>query len=109
MNDNIFNKLWTKALEYEDLEKFVADLSPEVVKAIRGEAKRTEYLTKIWTVAHKPLRDMLEEAGLGPKAFATRFCIPYRTVQYWTSPTESIKRSCPDWARLLFSKEFGML
>lgn len=108
MNDKIFNRLWTAALEYEDGDQYVSDFEQELLTEIKNRDKRTTYLAKLWTVARRPLRDMLEEIGLKPKAFSTRYCIPYRTVQAWTSPTEGVLRPCPDWVRLMIAREHKM-
>lgn len=94
MTDKEFNKLWLDALA-------------EINKSLYIE-KHTEFndiIGNIYDVAHMSVRDIIYSVGLTQSEFATKFCIPIRTVEDWCRG----KRKCSDYLRLLFCKELNIL
>ena len=109
MNDETFYKLWNDALVMDDRELYIQAAEPTLAPEMRSKDKRVAYLDNLWDVAHTPLRAMIERSGLKTRAFAVHFCIPYRTVQNWIAHSDSERRHCPDYLRLMIAKELKML
>lgn len=61
-------------------------------------------LGQLWDVAHLTIKDIRAHTGLSQAAFATRYCIPRRTVENWESGTSA----CPDYLRLLLTRDVGL-
>lgn len=107
MTDKIFNSLWTAALDSANRDAYVSDWA---LSSIWGDtpdvgipADRIGLLSGIWDVAHMTIRDIRAHTGLSQGAFATRYCIPVRTVEDW----ERGARNCPDYLRLLLAQAVG--
>lgn len=62
-------------------------------------------LSRIWELAHLPMKEMISITGLSQTAFAKGAGIPLRTVQDWCSE----KRACPTYVRFLLAEHFGLL
>lgn len=110
MTDKLFNKLWLDALSQPDEEKYIAEYGyPDFFDEISNDIDEIARILKdIHKVAHMDFSEILKESGLSQRSFSEKFCISLRTVQNWSSKG-SIKRKCPDWARLLFCKQLGII
>ena len=108
MTDKLLNTLWAAALDYTDRDAYVSDwaLSSALGDAPAEDvpADRVEELGYLWDAAHLTIRDIRAHTGLSQAAFASRYCIPRRTVENW----ESGVRSCPDYLRLLLAQVTGL-
>lgn len=89
-------------------EAFVSDWA---LSSIWGDAEdaevpqgRIEEIGEIWDVAHLTIRDIRQRTGLSQVKFATRYCIPRRSVEDW----ESGLRECPGYLRLLLAQAVGL-
>lgn len=106
--DKLFHGLWVEAIATVDRDEFVSDwsLSPVWDDAPDADipADRIDVLARIWDAAHLTIRDIRAHAGLSQAAFATRYCIPTRTVEDW----ERGVRTCPDYLRLLLEESAGL-
>lgn len=70
-----------------------------------GQPRKTfDLLARLWDAAHLTIRDIRQHTGLSQAAFATRYCIPTRTLEDW----ERGVRSCPDYLRLLLAQASGL-
>ncbi len=108
MTDKQFCTIFAEALASPDRDAFVSDWS---LSSAWGDtpdadipADRLDMLGQLWDVAHLTIKDIRAHTGLSQAAFATRFCIPRRTVENWESGTSS----CPDYLRLLLAQSVGL-
>lgn len=106
--DKLFYTLFAEAIATADRDAFVSDWS---LSSAWGDtpdvdipADRLDMLGQLWDVAHLTIKDIRAHTGLSQAAFATRFCIPRRTVEDW----ERGARSCPDYLRLLLTQAVGL-
>lgn len=108
MTDKIFNSLWADALATADRDAYVSDGALSIVwDDAPGDdipADRLDILGQLWDVAHLTIKDIRAHTGLSQAAFATRYCIPRRTVENWESGTSA----CPDYLRLLLAQATGL-
>lgn len=108
MTDKQFCELFKDALTINDRDVFVSDGS---LSSVWGDAPdadipadRIDMLARLWDAAHLTIRDIRQNTGLSQAAFATRYCIPTRTLEDW----ERGVRSCPDYLRLLLAQATGL-
>lgn len=108
MTDKLFFSLFSAALSSPDRDAFVSDWS---LSSVWGDAPdadipadRIDLLVRLWDAAHLTIRDIRQHTGLSQAAFATRYCIPTRTLEDW----ERGVRSCPDYLRLLLAQVTGL-
>lgn len=108
MTDKLFNALWAAALNCTDRDAYVSDWSLSSAWGDAPEAEipaaRIEILGQLWDAAHLTIRDIRAHTGLSQAAFATRYCIPRRSVENW----ESGDRQCADYVRLLLAEAAGL-
>lgn len=108
MTDKLFFSLFSVALSSPNRDAFVSvwSLSPVWGDASDAgiPADRIDLLARIWDAAHLTIRDIRQHTGLSQAAFATRYCIPTRTLEDW----ERGARSCPDYLRLLLAQVTGL-
>lgn len=83
---------WTLSSIWDDDDN--QDIPEERIAEIGG----------IWDVAHLTICDIRQYTGLSQAKFATRFCIPRRSIEDW----ESGARHCPDYLRLLLAQAVGL-
>ena len=108
MTDKQFRTIFAEALASPDRDAFVSDWS---LSSAWGDAPdadipadRIDLLARLWDAAHLTIRDIRQHTGLSQAAFATRYCIPTRTLEDW----ERGARSCPDYLRLLLTQAVGL-
>ena len=68
------------------------------------DAEKTK-LSRIWDLAHLPMRELVASTGLSQTAFARQAGVPRRTVQDWCGE----KRACPTYVRFLLAEHYGLL
>lgn len=108
MTDKQFSTLFAAAVSDGDREAFISDWA---TSSLWGDsegadipAQRVDELSALWGVAHATIRDIRQHTGLSQAAFATRYCIPRRSMEHW----ESGDRACPDYLRLLLAQATGL-
>lgn len=108
MTDKLFCALFAAALTAANRDAFVSawSLSSAWGDALDADspADRIDLLARLWDAAHLTIRDIRQRTGLSQAAFATRYCIPTRTLEDW----ERGVRSCPDYLRLLLADSAGV-
>lgn len=103
MTDKTFYTIYSAALESTDRDSFASDWSlSSVFSETSDPLKNFEICASIWDIAHLTVADVRAHTGLTQAAFATRFCIPLRTLQNWEY------RSCPPYIVLMLSHLTGM-
>lgn len=107
MSDKLFAKLWHDALAQTDKEMYIAEYgNPEWFDEISTDVSEVvRILSNIHDVAHMSLRDIIKNAKLTQAAFASKFCVPLRTVENWATGN----RDCKDYDRLMFARLLGLL
>ncbi len=108
MTDNLFYTIFSAALDAADRDNFISGWS---LSSVWGDAPdadipadRIDMLARLWDAAHLTIRDIRQHTGLSQAAFATKYCIPTRTLEDW----ERGVRSCPDYLRLLLAQSAGL-
>lgn len=108
MTDKLFYTLFGDAIASPDRDAFVSDWS---LSSVWGDAPdadipadRIDTLARLWDAAHLTIRDIRQHTGLSQATFATRYCIPTRTLEDW----ERGVRNCPNYLRLLLAKDVGL-
>ena len=109
MTDKQFYSIFSDALSNESAsrEAFVSDWALSSIWDDDGQdipEDRIAEIGDIWDVAHLTICDIRQHTGLSQAKFATRFCIPRRSVEDW----ESGARKCPDYLRLLLAQTVGL-
>ena len=108
MTDMQFYTIYNDALTVSDRDAFVSDWALSSIWEDAPEddvpADRINALGCIWDAAHLTIHDIRQHTGLSQVKFATRFCIPRRTVEAW----EAGVRACPDYVRLLLAQAAGL-
>lgn len=109
MTDKQFCSIFSDALSNEGAsrEAFVSDWALSSIWDDDGQdipENRIAEIGDIWDVAHLTICDIRQHTGLSQAKFATRFCIPRRSIEDW----ESGARKCPDYLRLLLAQTVGL-
>lgn len=106
MESKLFNHLWRDALAQPNEEIYIAEYGyPDWFDEINTNIDEVvATLQKIHKVAHITVAELVELAG-GRVLFCEKFCVPDKTVQGWIYSG----KKCPDYLRLLFARELGLL
>lgn len=111
LSDKNFYLLWAEAQAAADRDTYVSDWSTSIIWGDADALTDDDLITisarvgQIWDVAHMTMRDLRSASGLTQAAFATRFCMPLRTVENWCGGA-----SCPpDYVRLLIAESLGLI
>lgn len=106
--DALFSELWSEALASRDLDAYISSQAASSAWGGDADAEAPEYrvemLSQIWNAAHLSIKDIRAHTGLSQAAFASRYCIPRRTVEDWE---RGVSR-CPDYLRLLLARDAGL-
>lgn len=107
MTDKLFQSLWKDALSQPSKEMYICEYGyPDWFDEISQDPQEiVEILGNIHDVAHMPLKEIIKNSGMTQAGFATKFCIPIRTIQDWVSG----KNKCRDYDRLMFCRILGIL
>ena len=74
---------------YPDKDEYISDVSLSSVWGDADDAEippgRIEELDALWETVTGGVRAIAEKHGLSFRALAERFCIPYRTMENWSS------------------------
>lgn len=107
MTDKLFNKLWKDALAQPDKELYIAEYGyPEFFDEISENLQEiVDVLGNIHDVAWMSFRDILKRSGMTQAEFSTKFCIPVRTIENWSTE----KNVCRDYDRLMMARILGFL
>lgn len=110
INRHDYNTLLGGAMESPDMDTYIAewgtssifypdpdDPGPEVQEVV-------DTLTRIWEVAHITIKDLVAAAGGKMTHLASRFGIPYRTIQDWASG----QRQCPGYTLRMMAELLGL-
>lgn len=96
MSDRDFQVAWDLALVTKTESEFIINCWDLVTV---DEA----YLRKIWDVANMPLTNIIRCNGFDNLGFSVRFCMPFNVI------CDLCNNGCPDYMRLGFARQLGML
>lgn len=104
MTDKEFYLLFGEAIKDHSRDVFVSDWSMSSMWSEDSDPiGLAEICGAVWDLAHLTVADIRAHTGLTQAAFATRFCIPLRTVQNWES-----RGGCPHYVLLMMARLSGM-
>lgn len=101
MKFELFKQLYSEALEYEELDMYIAERGWQ---DWMGEFEPAENLTEIHTLANSTLKETRTRLNLKREGFSNLFEIPYRTLQDW----ELGNRTPPTYVKLLIDYSLFM-
>lgn len=94
---------------YADRDSFISDFALSSMwddnESSEIPPERIAALGSIWDACHRSVKDIASAAGLSQRKLAERFCIPYRTVEDWSTG----KRECNIYIRLMMQECLGLL
>ena len=107
MDDRTFLHLWNDELSQPNKELYISEYGyPDWFDTISENLEIIcIILSNIHDVAHMNVKNIIKHSEMTQNQFATHFCINLRTVERWCSG----ERKCPDYLRLLFCKDLGIL
>lgn len=94
MKFELFNQLYREALEYNELDMYIAERGWQ---EWMEEHTPSEVLPKIYDLAHSTIKETRTRLNLTRDGFSSLFEIPYRTIQDW----ELGNRKPPAYVKLL--------
>lgn len=97
MNYELFITLYSEALEYDNLDMYIAERGWQ---DWMDKHDPTTVLPKIYKLAHGTLKNNRTEFNLNRASFSRLFRIPLRTVENWETETDS-RREVPQYTRVL--------
>lgn len=108
MKFSLFSKLYSEAIEYDNVDMYIADRGwqdwmdnyvADKSAAFVDTTKIAAILNNIYDLAHMDIGQIRSETKLSAKDFSNLFRIPARTVQSWVHQ----ERRTPDYALILIS------
>ena len=109
MTNKQFYILAGEATGYPDRDAYISDLALSSIweddESTEIPPERIVALGSIWDACHRSVKDIASAAGLSQRKLAERFCIPYRTVEDWSTG----KRECNIYIRLMIQECLGIL
>lgn len=111
MTSKLFYRLWQDALEQPDLEMYIGEFGfPEYFDEVGDNVEEVaKILSSIHRVAHITIPEIISESSMTKREFSEKFCIPLKTIEGWAAKSGTYARKCPDWVRLMFCRELGIL
>ena len=103
LTDKQFNILWAAALETPDRAAFVSDWTLSSLWEETEQAVSLELVGLLWDIEHMSVKELRAASGLNQAEFATRFCMPKRTVENWDYG------DCSPYIRLMLAQLLGLL
>ena len=108
MTDKHFLLCVSEVDNYSDRDAYVSDLA---LSSMWGDAEdaaipqeRIEFLSQIWDACHRSVKDIAAAAGLSQRKLAEHFCVPYRTMERWSSG----QSECNLYIRLMMQECLGL-
>lgn len=109
MTNKQFYILVGDATCYTDRDAYISDHALSSIwvdnESIEIPPERIAALGSIWDACNRSVKDIASAAGLSNRKLAERFCIPYRTVEDWSTG----KRECNIYIRLMMQECLGLL
>lgn len=108
MTINQYRTAVAEAANYTNRDAYISDLARSTIWGDSDgtdiSADRLEDLGQIWGACHRTIKE-IAAAGLSCRKLAERFCIPYRTMENWSSGVND----CPLYTRLMMQECLGLL
>lgn len=110
INYKRFYEIIYAAEEQPDKELFLVEYGlPEWILSdvTDNEKKAVKLISDIHTVTHMSPAELVKMSGMSKTVFAGRFMIPLRTVQNWTTESDSL-RTMPIYTKFLIAEIIGL-
>lgn len=104
MKYELFATLYQEALEYTDLDMFVAERGWQEWMDNFDNDKLGDILTTIYTLANMSIKEMRESKKLSRAQFSRIYNIPIRTLENWDGGT----RKMTSYDKMLIAYTFFM-
>lgn len=104
MKYELFVKLYNEALEYGDVDLYIAERGWQDWMDQFEESDLGDILTKIYTLSNQSVKQMRELKGLSRAAFCRAYNIKLRTAEDW----DNGKGRTPDHTKMLIAYTFFM-
>lgn len=95
MRFELFKQLYSEALEYEELDMYIAERGWQ--EWMNNDDDPAATLTAIFELANSTLKESRERTGLSRDGLANLIELPYRTLQDW----ELGNRKPPAYVKML--------
>ena len=109
MTDEQFYACYCEVKNYTDRDAFVSDMALSSIWGDDPESEipesRIEELVAVWDAIHRPMPEIIKMSGLSARAFARKFCVPYRTIENWSSGD----RTPPDHERIMMQRLLNLI
>lgn len=97
MKYELFNQLYAEALEYSDVELYIAERGWQ--EWMDDCEDPGETLNSIYSLANSSLKEIRESKGISRAAFSRMYNIPIRSLENWDSGS----REAPDYIKPLIA------
>jgi DNA-binding transcriptional regulator YiaG len=99
MKYELFVILYSEALEYSDLDMYIAERGWQDWMNNFDEDKIGDLLSAVYDLAHKSLKDLRQDRNISRAAFSRLYKIPIRTLEHWDAGTRKIA----DYTKMLIA------
>lgn len=100
MKFELFSKLYAEALEYSDIDMYIAERGWQ--EWMNDFENPGNVLTSTYTLAHGSIKEIRESNGFSRVAFSKSYNIPIRSLENW----ESGARKAPEYVKTLIAYTF---
>jgi DNA-binding transcriptional regulator YiaG len=83
MKYELFKILYSEALEYSDVDMYIAERGWQDWMDNFDEDKIGDLLASIYELAHKSLKEIRQDRNTSRAAFSHMYSIPVRTIENW--------------------------
>ena len=109
--DTYINMYYGETSCYSEADAFASDIATSVPFVDPEDENRSvdmdvfDQMHTLWEVARLPFAEFLSLLKLSPSLCATRFCIPWNTMEDWMNGTTDV----PPHDRLMMAEAMGIL
>ena len=100
MKYELFVKLYAEALEYVDVDLYIAERGWQDWMA--GFENPGQVLKSIYSLAYMTTKQIRESGGYSRAAFSRAYSIPIRTLEDWDAEV----RTAPDYVKMMIAYTF---
>lgn len=108
MTDKQFYFCVNETYNYDDRDTYISDIALSSIWGDDADGDipndRIASVGQIWDAVHRSVKQIADDAGISQRKLAERFCIPYKTVEGWTS-----NKKCAIYFRLAMQECLGLL
>ena len=102
MKFELFVTLYNEALEYNDVDRFIAERGWQDWMENYSEENIGDILKTIYTLSKQSIKEMREDRGISRAQFSRSYDIKLRTLENWDSGTNTTQ----PYTKMLISYTF---